>query len=366
MSQETVQKLISGAGITFNGDQPWDPKIHDERFYDRFLAHGNLGAGEAYMEGWWDCEQLDELIHRAFRANLTEKIISWRMSLDMARAKLFNRQGKSKAFLNASRHYDIGNDLYERMLDRRMNYSCAYWQGASNLDEAQVNKLELICKKIDLKPGMNLLDIGCGWGGLVKYVAERYDVKCVGITVSQNQFKTAKESCEGLPVEIRHQDYRDLDQKFDRIVSVGMFEHVGYKNYSTFMRVVNRCLKEDGVFLLHTIGANKSTARIDPWIHRYIFPNSMIPSVKQIGNAAERLFVMEDWHNFGPDYDRTLMAWYKNFESHWKELQPKYGDDFFRMWRYYLLSCAGTFRARENQVWQILFSKKGIPVRPYR
>jgi cyclopropane-fatty-acyl-phospholipid synthase len=246
------------------------------------------------------------------------------------------------------------------MLDKRMVYTCGYWKDAKTLDEAQEAKLDLTCKKLNLKPGMKVLDIGCGWGSFAKYAAEKYKVKVVGITVSKEQAVLAKALCKGLPIEIRLQDYRDLNEKFDRIVSLGMFEHVGYKNYKTYMKVVHRCLKDDGLFLLHTIGGNKSVKSTDPWIDKYIFPNSMLPSIKQMGDAIEDYFVMEDWHNFSADYDKTLMAWYNNFENSWNKLKDDYDERFHRMWRYYLLACAGTFRARKSQLWQIVLSKDGI------
>jgi cyclopropane-fatty-acyl-phospholipid synthase len=157
------------------------------------------------------------------------------------------------------------------------------------------------------------------------------------------------------------QDYRQIDETFDRVVSIGMFEHVGVKNYPTFMRVAKRCLAPDGLFLLHTIAGKYSVAKTDPWIQRYIFPNSVLPSARQITASAEDLFVLEDWHSFGSDYDKTLMSWYHNFEAGWEALKSRYGDRFYRMWKYYLLACAGSFRARDNQLWQIVFSPNGVP-----
>jgi cyclopropane-fatty-acyl-phospholipid synthase len=260
------------------------------------------------------------------------------------------------------RHYDIGNDLYKNMLDKRMNYSCGYWKNTKTLDEAQEAKLDLICKKLKLKPGMTVLDIGCGWGSLEKFAAEKYHVKVVGITVSKEQVRLARKLCKGLDVEIRLQDYRDLKKKFDCVVSVGMFEHVGYKNYRKFIKVVDRCLKDSSLFLLHTIGGNKSVTCLDPWIDKYIFPNSMLPSVNQITKASKGIFKLEDWHNFGTYYDKTLMAWHKNFNKNWDKIKISYNERFRRMWNYYLLSCAGSFRAHKNQLWQIVFSKIGSQV----
>ena len=221
--------------------------------------------------------------------------------------------------------------------------------------------MDLICRKMGFKSGMKILDIGGGWGGFAKYAAEKYNVKVLGITVSREQVEFARKFCNGLPVEIKLQDYRELKNIFDRIVSIGMFEHVGIRNYRTYMKVVHRCLALDGLFLLHTIAGNSSVNTTDPWINKYIFPNSMLPSAKQITSTAEGLFVLEDWHSFGTDYDKTLMAWHKNFEKNWDKFKSCYSGRFYRMWRYWLLSAAGSFRSRICQLWQIVFSKGGIP-----
>jgi cyclopropane-fatty-acyl-phospholipid synthase len=357
----TTRRLLSLADIEINGARPWDINVHDQRFYRRVLSHGSLGLGESYMDGWWDCASLDEFFSRVVRAQLQGKVRKDpRLVSGVLLARVLNLQSRRRAFEIGERHYDLGNDLFLGMLDRRMTYSCAYWKNADSLDGAQENKSELICSKIGLQRGMKVLDIGCGWGSFAQYAAQRYGVTVTGITVSKEQVEFAQKLCVGLPVEIRLQDYRDLREKFDRIVSVGMFEHVGYKNYRPYMEVVSRCLKDDGLFLLHTIGGNRSVKSVDPWMNKYIFPNGMLPSIKQIGAAIEGLFVMEDWHNFSADYDRTLMEWHRRFEDHWEDLRSRYDEKFHRMWRYYLLSCAGAFRARGNQLWQIVLSKRGV------
>jgi cyclopropane-fatty-acyl-phospholipid synthase len=353
--------MLAQAGVAIDGGRPWDLRVHDDRFYLRVLKHGSLGLGESYMDGWWDCERLDEFFFRVLRAGLDARIQPSRVLWEVAKARLFNLQRPSRAFEIGKRHYDIGNDLYRSMLDRRMIYSCGYWNEATNLDDAQEAKLDLIFAKLGLRPGMRLLDIGCGWGGAVQYATEKYGVEAVGITVSEKQAALAKERCAGLPVEIRLQDYREVDERFDRIFSIGMFEHVGYKNYRTFIGIVRKSLDTDGLFVLHTIGRNLSGAAIDPWINRYIFPNSVLPSTRQIAAAAEDIFVLEDWHGFGADYDKTLMEWHLNFEDDWVRLEESYDERFHRMWRYYLLSCAGAFRARKTQLWQIVFSPEGVP-----
>lgn len=330
-SEEIVRKLFEYADIRINGNRDWDIKIHKKEFYKRLLSQGSLGLGESYMDGWWDCKKLDEFFYKVIRTNLDEKIRPISLLSFYIKSKIFNRQKKSRALQVAESHYDLGNELYEVMLDPKMAYSCGYWKKSKNLEEAQEAKLDLICKKLNLKPGQKVLDIGCGWGSFAKYAAKKYKVKVVGITISKEQAKLARKRCKGLPVEIRLQDYRDVNEKFDYIVSLGMFEHVGVKNYRKYMEVVHKSLKEGGLFLLHTIGRNKSLTMTDPWIEKYIFPNSMLPSIKQIGGSIEGLFVMEDWHNFGADYDKTLTAWFKNFNRNWPNLKKtgKYDERFY-------------------------------------
>ena len=358
--KEKAQEIWSLAGITIDGKAPWDIQVRNEKFYVRMLSEGSLGLGETYMDGWWTCNALDQFFERVVEARLSEKVRGWKIIWPYIEAKILNLQTKTRSGIVGEKHYDVGNDLYKIMLDKYMMYSCGYWDKAENLDEAQEDKLDLICKKLQLRPGMTLLDIGCGWGGFLKYAAKKYKIKGLGITISKEQAKLAKENNKGLPVKIELQDYRDVKQKFDRIVSIGMIEHVGEKNYKTYMKTISDCLKEDGIFLLHTIARNKSTYHSDPWFTKYIFPNSMLPSAKQLTTATEGLFVLEDWHSFGADYDKTLMAWHENFKENWEKIKHSYNKQFYRMWVYYLLSCAGSFRARENQLWQIVLTKNGI------
>lgn len=362
-AKRLTRELLRMADITINGSAPWDIQIYNDRFYSRVLAEGQLGLGEAYMDKWWDCSELDAFIYRLVNHNLENKINKNKLTLlKLFFARLFNLQTKVRALHVGKKHYDLGNYLFENMLDTRMNYTCGYWKTANNLDEAQLAKLDLVCQKLYLKPGMKLLDIGCGWGALAKHASEQFGVEVVGITISKEQMEWAKKNCQGLPVEIRFQDYRDVNEQFDRVASLGMFEHVGHLNYRTYLDVVHRVLKEDGLFLLHTIGSNVTYFRTNEWTNKYIFPNGGLPSIAQIGKAAEKLFVMEDWHNFGPDYDKTLLAWNENFKNAWdSKLKSYYDDRFYRMWNYYLLSSAGSFRARDLQLWQIVFSKKGVP-----
>ena len=357
-SRYYLQTLLQHADVMLNGTRPWDTQVHNEKVYERILRQGELGLGESYMDKWWDCQQLDVFFDRVLRAKLDEKInIPLHYKFKLLAARLLNFQSRYRAKEVAEKHYDLGNRLFNAMLDKRMMYSCGYWANTNNLDDAQTAKLDLICRKLQLRPGMTLLDIGCGWGGLAKFAAENYQANVVGVTISEQQYEFAKEYCKGLPVDILLQDYRDIKDKFDRIVSVGMFEHVGFRNYPTFMRTAHTALKDNGIFLLHTIGTNGALPLTNEWTVKYIFPNGMLPGIEQIAMAADKYFVMEDWHNFGAYYDKTLMAWYQNFVGHWDSLKSEFDERFYRMWTYYLLSCAGAFRARYMQLWQVVFTK---------
>jgi cyclopropane-fatty-acyl-phospholipid synthase len=359
--KELITSLAARAGVTMNGSEPWDITVHNEDFYSRVLRQLYLGLGESYMDGWWDCVQLDEFFFKTIRADLEEDLKNWRLALHFLKAQVVNRQKRSRSAEVAHKHYDIGNNLYEHMLGESMAYTCAYWKDAKTLDEAQNAKFDLVCRKVGLKPGMKIVDLGCGFGGFLKYAAEHYGVSGVGMNLSKEQVAFARERAKGLPLEFRLADYRDIRGKFDRVISIGMTEHVGYKNYRSFLQLAHDLLADDGLFLLHTIGNNTSVTSADPWTDKYIFPNGNIPSIKQLGGAMEGLFVMEDWHNFGADYDKTLMAWHENFVKNWeKHIKKDYDERFYRMWIYYLLSCAGAFRARKIQLWQIVLSKQGV------
>jgi len=364
MSRPSAKDLIDGllqeAGITPNGDKPWDIHIYNDDFYPRVISDGPLGAGESYMDGWWDCKAIDQFIDRVRRAQLHNVLKgSKKVAWHYLKSKMLNLQSMNRAFQVGEQHYDVGNDLYSEMLGRTMAYTSAYWLKAKNLDEAQEAKFDLVCRKINLEPGMSVLELGCGFGSFAIYAAKNYGVSAKGVTVSKEQAKWGKKHSKGLPVDINLQDYRTVEGQYDRVISIGILEHVGYKNYREYMEVAHRCLKDDGIAFVHTIGGNVSATAADPWITRYIFPNGMIPSIAQIGKAMEGMFVMEDWHNFGPYYDKTLMAWHENFERAWPRLCDTYGDRFYRMWRFYLLACAGSFRSRHLQLWQIVMTKSG-------
>ena len=352
-----LQAMLSEADVELDGTRPWDPTIRHPRALTRILRDGTLGAGEAYVDGDWDCAAVDELAHRLMRAGLDRRIgLRWREVTDSVVGHLVDRQGPVQAAANGRAHYDLGDDLYASMLGPTMVYSCGYWRAASTLDDAQRAKLELSCAKLELAAGHRLLDVGCGWGEFARHAAAQHGATVVGITVSPNQAAHARQRCAELPVEIRVQDYREVSERFDRIVSIGMFEHVGDRNHRRFFQAMRACLANDGLLLLHTIGHLGDSSAIDPWIDRHIFPGAVLPSTRQIANAIEGLFVVEDWHNLGIDYDRTLLAWHDNLEASWP---ARCAEPFRRAWRYYLKTSAGAFRARRNQLWQIVLSPRG-------
>ena len=366
-AEAVVRELLSFGDIQVGGERPWDIEVKNNRFYERVLADSSLGLGESYMEGWWDCRALEQFAERLDRANLPQKVrANFRALAALIAAKVFNLQSRARAFQVGEIHYDVGNDLYREMLDSRLVYSCAFWHNAVNLEDAQEAKLELICRKLKLERGMRLLDIGCGWGAFAIYAAQKYGVEVVGVTVSREQFTLARELARDYPVHIQFQDYRDIQGHFDRIVSIGMVEHVGHKNYGTFMRKVSESLEEDGIFLLHSICSNTTTYTTDAFTEKYIFPNGKVPSLTQLSRAAEGLFVIEDIHNIGPHYARTLLAWADNLERAWPRLEGKYSERFRRMRRYWLRMSAGTFTARRLQVHQFVMTHIGRPQPTFR
>lgn len=360
-SRQFVEKILGSADVKINGTRAFDIKVNNEGFYDRVASKGTLGLGESYMDGWWECEALDEMVYRVLKSQRST-VLSKNLPdfLRVLHSKIINLQTEAKSKKVAREHYDLGNDLYMSFLDPYNQYTCGYFKDTDDLNAAQEQKLELICKKLELKSTDRVLDIGCGWGGFAKWASERHGCHVTGISISDEQIVYAKKFTAGLRVDIVKMDYRDLTGTYDKILVCGMIEHVGYKNYRQLFSIVKKHLAQDGLFLLHTIGRNDSATTVEPWLEKYIFPNSMLPSPAQITKASEGLFVMEDWHNFGRYYDPTLMAWWKNFDAAWPKLKEKYNDRFYRMFRYYLLLCAGSFRARNIQLWQVVFSPRGV------
>ena len=361
-SREIIAELLANAGVSIGGGEPFDIQVHDDRVYDRILSQGSLGLGESYMDGWWDVERLDEFFARVLRAKLeSRRELRGKWLWPWLRARILNMQNKARSKRVAQYHYDLGNAFYQDMLDARMIYTCAYWENAQSLEHAQEDKCELVCRKLHLKSTDRVLDLGCGWGGFATYAAERYGCHVTAYNIAAEQIRYAREHARDLPVEFIEADYRESRGHYDKIVSIGMFEHIGPKNYANAIRHASTLLADDGLFLLHMIGRDGTSTHVDQWIDKYIFPGGVVPSMSQLSGAIEGQLVVEHFHAFGPDYDRTLMAWYSKFTQNWHRHSAHLGPRFYRMWTYYLLSCAGAFRARRLHLWQWVLSKNGVP-----
>lgn len=359
-SRNLLQKLLRPAGIELDGFRPEDIRVHHNDFSRRILAGGSLALGESYMDRWWDCEALDRFFYKLLRAGISHSMPCWQVLAGSLQTRWSNPQSRRRSKRVAEQHYDLGNDFYAAMLGPSMQYTCAYWRRAATLDEAQEHKLDLICRKLQLKPGDRVLELGGGWGGFARFAAERYGCEVTSYNISREQVKYAREWTRDLPVTIFEKDYREATGVFDKVVSIGLCEHIGTKNYRSWMELQERCLKPDGLLLMHTIGRNTAAKVTDPWVSKYIFPGGILPCLKQLMEAVEGLFVLEDLHNIGADYDPTLLAWHENYQKHLSGRGEQLGERFDRMWTYYLLSCAGAFRARSLQLWQLVFSKKGL------
>lgn len=359
-----VVDLLSRAGVGVDGRQPWDLRVLDDRFYGRVAAQASLGFGDSYVDGWWECPRIDELIHRLLSHDLEAELgTDLGVRLQLLKAKLWNLQAPSRSPAVAA-HYDLGNEFFERVLGKTVMYSCAYWRRAGDLDAAQLAKIELVANKLDVVAGDHVVDLGCGWGALAEHLATTRGCRVTAVTISPAQASYVRRRCAGLPVDVIEADYRDprvvAAGPYDKIACVGMMEHVGRKNYRSFLALCARLVKRDGLCLVHTIGTSVTTDVTDPWIERRIFPGSVLPSVVDVARAAEGQLTLEDWHSLGADYDRTLLAWHDNFAAYAASGELRRGERFERTWRYYLLSFAGCFRTRRTiQLWQMVFSRDG-------
>lgn len=365
LAETFITKRLAEAGIVVGGHRAWDLQVKNKDCFWKMIREGNLGMGETYMKGWWNAKKLDELFFRLLKADTdTKPPWQWTHKLSSIPSLIVNMQTVARSKVVAEKHYNFGTEFFRSFLDPYMQYSCAVFEHHDNLAKAQERKMGLICKKINLQPNDHLLDVGCGWGGLMKFASQRTGCNATGINISKDQIMFAKEFCKDLPIDFQEMDYRKTTGKYSKAVSVGMFEHVGSKNHRTFMETIHKSLDDNGVFLLQTIGANEHQIASDQWITHYIFPNGHLPSLAEITKAAEGLFVIEDVHNIGPNYDKTLMSWHgclnKKIDestSNTNENTPNVEEKQRRMWNYYLLSCAGAFRARNIQCWQIVFTK---------
>jgi cyclopropane-fatty-acyl-phospholipid synthase len=362
------ESLLDGTGVRIGGSHPWDITVNRDRLYRRALR-GSLGIGEAYIDGDWDCQALDELFRRVLSASkLNSPLLRTARALKVLQSRLTNLQTRRRSRAVAEEHYDIDHRMYALFLGPWNQYTCCFFDGTDDLAQAEAIKLEMLCDKLELRAGERLLDIGCGWGGFAKYAAATRGCEVTGISLSSEQIRYASEYTRGLPVTIQQLDYRDLPRSglppFDKISIVGMIEHVGYRNYKTLMRVVHEMLKPDGLFLLHTIGNCERTTVVDPWMEKYIFRNSMAPSMDQLAAATEGCFVVEDWENYGHHYVPTLQAWYDRFNANWDRIRSlktarPFDERFRRMWNYYLMSSKAAFEAEQLHLWQLVMTRRG-------
>lgn len=355
--------ILAVADITLNGPHSWDPQIRDSRVFRRVLLHGSLGAGESYMDGWWEVRDLSGMFDRLMRSGQIDRFSQLWQVLWRWRKRLMNLQSIARSRIVAEQHYDLSNEFYRLWLDPTMAYTCGYWQhGATNLHTSQIAKYDLICRKLGLKPGMRVLDIGCGWGGLARYMAEQYGVHVTGVTISKEQLAFAQEYCRGASVSFLFSDYRLLSGQYDRIVSVGMLEHVGSKNYRPYMQAVSRLLKPSGLFVLHHIASPWGRSVVDPFFDRYIFPNSELPSRACLQRASEGTLIELDFHEFDfRDYALTLRAWYDQFVLAWPYIEmlgSQFDKRFYRMWEFYLLSMESAFASGRNRLWQHVYCRQ--------
>ncbi len=371
-----VTRLFNHAGIDIGGNAPWDIRVNNPRFYRRVLQ-GSVGLGESYTDGDWDTPQLDSMIQRLLRTGAPSTAVAGAgRILQNLRSRIANMQTRRGSRAMAEQHYDLDHRLYTHFLGPHNQYTCCFFDGTDELRVAEECKLEMLCEKLELGPGDRVLDVGCGWGGFVRYAASTRGCTAVGISLSAEQIAYARKYAAGFDVEIVRCDYRDLPDRFpaasfDKILVCGMLEHVGYKNYRRLMKIIHELLSENGLFLLHTIGNKDVTTIVDPWIEKYIFRNSMIPAMSQIADAVRGLFVIQAWENYGYYYSKTLRAWYENFNRNWPrimeiETRQRFDERFRRMWNYYLLSCKAAFDVEELHLWQIVTSKYGARSDVYR
>jgi len=358
---DLLERLLKEAGITVNGNTPADIQVHNDKLWRAIALRGSLGLGEAYMNGWWDAEPLDEFFYKILRAKMAMGITGPATVMARLAASLINPQTRRRSIRVAEQHYNLGNEFYGSWLDPYMQYTCAYWAEGDDLAAAQRRKLDLICRKLQLQPGQRVLELGCGWGGFARFACEHYGVEVEGYNISSEQVAFARERCaeKNLPATFHLSDYREATGQFDKVVSIGMLEHVGEKNYHAFFELIRACLKPDGLALVHSIGCNETKHTSDPWFQKYIFPGGQLPSLVQLATSLEQVMIIEDVHNIGAHYDKTLMAWFERFEQVWPQFSEQYGESFYRMWKYYLLSCAGSFRARNIELWQLVLSPLG-------
>jgi cyclopropane-fatty-acyl-phospholipid synthase len=356
--KKAVERILSTVDVRIGGSRPFDMQVHSDLFYKRVLLEGSVGLGESYMDGLWDCADLEELVFRFVESGIERRFRLLPGFVTMnALGHLVNRQPRSLGE-RTSRHYNTDNDLFASFLGKYKNYSCAFYEEGDDLDTAQLKKMDLICDELCLRPGENVLDIGGGWGEIAKHMASR-GCRITSINIADEQMRAAREHCKGASVDVVKCDYRDVAGTFDKIAIIAMMSHVGHKNHRPLFETVHRHLAPDGLVFVDTVGSAVSLQNGNPWIDKYIFPGIVFPSIQQISRAVEGLFVIEAVRNFGASYVKTLRAWNANLRRAWPRLSHRHDERTRRMFEFFFLTVAGFFRARDFQNWYVVLSPEG-------
>lgn len=339
--------------------------IKDPDVYRRVLVQGDLGLGESYMDGQWESNDLEAFVAEMLKLEVVKKDLGL-LGLPLLSSAIVGsvswllfptNLSASGAKQNIAKHYDISMKLYEQMLGPTMQYSGAYYHAPDmSLEAAQIAKMRLVAEKLDLKPGMKVLELGCGFGALADLMATEYGVEVTGVTLSEDQHAYAKKHFKNGKVDIRLQDYRSMTGQFDRIYSVGIFEHIGRNCYETYFEKCQELLKDDGIMVIHTIGFCRSGQwNHGGWMNTYIFPGAELPTMSHFTQQFQEQWHLEDWQSFGVSYAKTLRAWKDNLNN-WQGLE-EFDQSFRRMWEYYLMCCAASFQARRTKLWQLVYTK---------
>jgi cyclopropane-fatty-acyl-phospholipid synthase len=367
-----VRKLVEVAGVpdtVFN-----HLNVSDDSVWYDIITKANLGIAEGYMHGKIDVDPLPLFLsllndtsigtRRKEKFDVLGMVIGAIEAPTQMMGWLFNLQTKELSSRVTKQHYDAGNDLYEVMLGPSMSYTCAYWKDAENLDQAQEAKFNLIMRKLELQPGMKVADLGMGWGTAAAYMHKHGKVNVTGVSLSEKQVEWAQNNLVKDGLRFIWSDYRehcedpDIVGTYDRIYSIGMFEHIGPKNYEPFFKCIKALLKPDGLAVVHTIGEPDFVAASDQFLEKYIFPGAVIPTLPMATKAFEHHFILEDFQNFGHDYSKTLAAWHVNSLKFFRENPNAYSPEFQRMWEYYLKMCEALFELRINQLWHFVLSPR--------
>ena len=364
MINKVVTHLFERAGLQIGGSKANNVVVHDDRFFKEVLLKGSIGLGDSYVEGTWDASSVDDVVFALIKSGVYNSILSQIYdTVGSVARRIQNLQDRIGSYQVIDEHYDLDYNLFLAFLDRYNQYTCGYFERTDDLDQAQENKLELICNKLNLREGDKVLDIGGGWGGLALYMTERFDVDVSIITLSRQQANHARKMCEGRKVKVHVCDYRDIpllfsSSSFDKVAAVGILEHIGHKNYRQFMKVVNHALIPEGRCLFQTLYSPANRILSNPWVRKHIFPNHELPPQNTIKSAASKYFQPADkvaFQDLTPHYVKTLLAWNERLNKAIDDKKINLEPKEHRKWNFYFLSCAGALRAEHMRVGQFVY-----------